>query len=672
MNRKERRRQRKRVRGGGMDPAANALYDQAVQRLDAGQPADAVTLLRQAVGADPFFAEALHLLGMLEYQAGRLEEAGDLILRAAELDETNPVYHANCGAVLNLLGRAAEAEAASRHVIDLVPGHAEAHNNLSVALDQQGRTDEALVACRRAIELKPDYAEAYINLGNMRFRQGLVDDAVAAYREAVRLAPANAMARANLAAALRRQGALDEAAAVAREAIRRNPTYAEAHNNLGNVRKDQGDLPAAVAAFQEAIRLRPAYLDAHLNLGAALYGLGRMAEAEAAYRRIIDMGPKVAEARRGLGVVLMAVGQTAAAIECFREAVRLKPAYAEAYYDLASSGTDLGEGEIATITEFLAHPDLKPEAAVPLHFALGETLDRKGQAEVAFTHFAQGNAKRRALLAAQGVAFDPAAHDRFVDDIARVFDGSFFAARKSLGCDSEAPVFVVGLPRAGTTLVEQIAASHPAVTGIGETDLGARLARSVAGFPSGAAALDRGAVARLAEETFASLTSSPNTATRVIEKTPANFLYLGLLALLFPRARVVHCRRDARDVAVSCYFQNFAAPLAWSTDLADIARYVRAYRRLMAHWQEALPLTMLTVDYERLVADPVAESRRLVDFLGLPWDDACLRFHEARRIVRTASSWQVRRPIYTGSVGRWRAYASHLVGLERDLGENAR
>lgn len=672
MNRKERRRQRKLVRGAGVDPTAKALYDRAVRSLDAGQSADAAKLLRQAIVADPFFAEALHLLGMLEYQAGRLEDASDLILRAADLDETNPVYHANCGAVLNLLGRAAEAEAASRHVIDLVPDHAEAHNNLSVALDLQGRTDEALVACRRAIELKPDYAEAHINLGNMRFRQGFLDDAVAAYREAVRLAPGNAMARANLAAALRRQGALGEAEAVAREAIRRSPSYAEAHNNLGTVLKDQGDLAGAIAAFEQAIRLRPAYLDAYLNLGAALYGLGRMTDAEAAYRRLVDMAPKVAEARRGLGVVLLAVGETAAAIECFREAVRLKPAYAEAYYDLASSGTDLSDGEIAKITELLAHPDLKPEASVPLHFALGETLDRKGQAEAAFAHVTQGNGKRRALLAAQGRTFDPEAHDRFIDDITRVFDRAFFATRSNFGGDSAAPVFVVGLPRAGTTLVEQIAASHPAVTGVGETDLGARLAGSVAGFPGGAAALERGAVARLAEEALATLVSSAHAATRVIEKTPANFLYLGLLALVFPKARVVHCRRDARDVAISCYFQNFAAPLAWSTDLVDIARYVRAYRRLMKHWQEVLPLALLTVDYERLVVDPETESRRLVDFLGLPWDDACLRFHESRRVVRTASSWQVRRPIYTGAVGRWRAYASHLADLERDLGENAR
>lgn len=672
MNRKERRRQRKLSRGAGADPTANALYGQAVGCLDAGRPAEAATLLRQAIVADPFFAEALHLLGMLEYQAGRLEDASDLILRAADLDETNPVYHANCGAVLNLLGRAAEAEAASRHVIDLVPDHAEAHNNLSVALDLQGRTDEALAACRRAIELKPDYAEAHINLGNMRFRQGLLDDAVAAYRAAVRLAPANAMARANLAAALRRQGALDEAEAVAREAIRRSPTYAEAHNNLGTVLKDRGDVTGAVAAFEEAIRLRPAYLDAYLNLAAALYGLGRMAEAEAAYRRLIGMAPKVAEAHRGLGVVLLAVGETAAAIGCFREAVRLKPAYAEAYYDLASSGTDLGDGEIATITEHLERQDLKPEAAVPLHFALGETLDRKGQTEAAFAHFAQGNAKRRALLAAQGITFDAAAHNRFVDDIARAFDRAFFAARGTFGSDSEAPVFVVGLPRAGTTLVEQIAASHPAVTGVGELDLGARLAHSVAGFPSGVAALNREAVARLAGEALAVLVPTANAATRVIEKTPANFLYLGLLALVFPKARVVHCRRDARDVAISCYFQNFAAPLAWSTDLADIARYVRTYRRLMAHWQDVLPLPLLTIDYEKLVADPEAESRRLVDFLGLPWDNACRRFHESRRVVRTASSWQVRRPIYTGSVGRGRAYAAYLAAFERDLGENGR
>ena len=299
------------------------------------------------------------------------------------------------------------------------------------------------------------------------------------------------------------------------------------------------------------------------------------------------------------------------------------------------------------------------------HYLLGivfatPTYDARGEAETAFGHFARGNVLRREDLARLGRSFDGAAHEQFIDAVAGLFDGDFLAARRGFGDASTLPVFVVGMPRSGTTLVEQILASHPDVFGAGELDA---LGGFVPRFPEGVKELDAEAAADLARSHVERLSGLGGPALRVVDKTPLNFLYLGLISLLFPAARIVHCRRDARDVCLSCFAQNFVAGHGWSTDLADLATYFRQYGRLMAHWHDVLPLPVLDVDYEAVVADPGAESRRLVDFLDLPWDDACLRFHEARHVVRSASNWQVRRPVHGGSVGRWRAYERWLGPL---------
>ena len=302
-----------------------------------------------------------------------------------------------------------------------------------------------------------------------------------------------------------------------------------------------------------------------------------------------------------------------------------------------------------------------------LHFALAETLDGRGAAERAFDHAAAGNQLRQGRLRDQGHVFDAPGHDRLVDQIARMFDADFFAARQDFGDGSELPVFVVGMPRSGTTLVEQIAASHPAVFGAGERDdIGA-----IAGahFPKRATELDAMSAGDLAQAHLERIRGPAGAALRMTDKTPVNFLYLGLIAVLFPGARVIHFRRAARDVCLSCYFQNFAAGLPWTTDLKDLGGYHRAYRRIMDHWRRVLPLAMLDVDYEDLVAAPDKGSRRIIDFLGLPWDDACLAFHNSRRTVRSAANWQVRRPVYATSVGRWKAYEPWLEPLLDALDE---
>ena len=647
MNRKDRRQKAKLERRPGERTNTDALFEKAAGHLRNGRLERAESFLRRVVAGRPDHADAFHLLGLATYEQGRPEEAAEAIRSAIAADGNRPVFHSNLAVVLNLLERPGEAETACRRAIELHPRYAEAQNNLAVALKLQGRLDDAAEACAQALEQDPEYVEAYVNLGNVRRHQGRLEEAAAAYGEAISRNPRQYMAHANLGAALRELGDLEGAAEALLTAVDLRPDYAEAHNNLGNVLIAAGDAAGAEASYRRALYLDSEHVLARVNLGAVLFSEGAMDDAEAAYRKALETDPDFAEAENGLGVVLQAAGDLDQAKAAFRRAIAIKPDFVEAFYNLAAS-RDVEDAEVAAMEALLAEgpPSLK------LHFALGEAHDARANRETAFGHFRQGN-----TLRGEELAFDADAHDTLLGDIARTFTREFLAERASSGNGSEFPVFVVGMPRSGTTLVEQIAASHPGVHGAGELDV---IAGLVQPFPERMADVE---ATDLAARYLTRLAGLGGDAVRVVDKTPLNFLYLGLIAILFPKARIVHCRRDARDVGLSCYFQNFVAGHAWSTDLADLARYQRAHETLMAHWREVLPAPMLEIDYEDLVADPEGQSRRLMDFLGLPWDDACLSFQESRRVVRSASNWQVRRPVHTASVGRWRAYEEWLGPL---------
>jgi hypothetical protein len=311
-------------------------------------------------------------------------------------------------------------------------------------------------------------------------------------------------------------------------------------------------------------------------------------------------------------------------------------------------------------------------------FALGKLLNDAERYDEAFGYFARANELVRQERASQGDRFDPAALARQVDEIIATFTPPFFDQHRDWGDRSALPVFIVGMPRSGTTLVEQIAASHPAVIGAGELRDIDRIAAATGRNP---AAWDRqviGTAAAAHMDRLRGLTRADtrggdavNSIERVIDKMMGNVFELGLIATLFPAARVIVCRREPRDNCLSCFFQYFASGNTFSYDLADCGhRYVQV-ERLLKHWQQVLPLPMFTMQYEELVADLPGQSRRLIDFLGLPWDPACLQFHRTERAVITASGWQVRRPIYNDAVGRWRNYAKHLKPLLDVLGDSA-
>ena len=632
------------------------MLTKAEAHLEAGRTDEAEELCKDVTARAPLDAEAFHMLAMIAYQDGRLEEAGNAILEAITRNDTDIAMHANCGAIMNMLGRAQEAEAACRHVIDLDPENAEAHNNLTVALEVQGRADEALNVCAEALRLRPDYPEAHINQGNLRLRNGDLVGAVESYAAVIRTAPDNVMARANIGIALRELGEFDEAENQCRAAIETNPAFPEAHNALGNLLVVTDRPGQAVNCFRQAVELRPSYLEARANLAAALFKCGDIEAAERAYRDTIAENEAFAEAHAGLGVVLLADGRLDEAVAAFRRTVAIKPGLGEAQYNLAAAGAEISEDGIARIRELAETDEMPAQDRIALRFALGEYADQRGDAAAAFAEFLAGNELRKLELEGTGQAFDVDAHDRDVLRIVSAFNSDTFDESSDVGNPTEVPVFIVGMPRSGTTLVEQIAASHPSVCGAGEIE-------TLSGFSTADPIAAKGA-----EDDILTRFLLASDAERVIDKTPFNFFYLGIIRKLFPNSRLVHCLRDPLDTGVSCFFQNFSVNHPWSTDLGQIGCYMRAYERLMNHWHEVLPAPPLEVRYEELVNDPETHSRRLIDFLGLEWDDACLDFHQTRRPVLSASNWQVRKPLYDTSVGRAAAYEPYLRPLLDGLG----
>ncbi|NQU62007.1 MAG: tetratricopeptide repeat protein [Rhodospirillales bacterium] len=670
MNRKERRQlrrdEKRATRAAQMASPAKGLLQKAKANLDAGNLAVAEQGFLAVTKADPLDAEAFHMLALIAYQDGRLEQAGEMILEATTRNDDDASLHANCGAIMNLLGRPLEAEAASRHSIDLNSEQAEAHNNLAVALEVQGRLDEALKAGTRSIEINPDYPEAHINLGNLKLRMTNVAGAIESYREAIRSAPDNAMARANLATALREAGDLDAAESECRKAIEIKPGYAEAHNSLANVFIAREDWEAAQKSLEVAIKARENYLDAHLNLAGVLYKSRKIEDAIGKYQKIIENYDSLPEAHTGLGVVLLAAGRLDEAVENFKTAVKAKPTLGQAQYNLATAvGKDMTEVEISGLRELLAGRGLGDQDRARIHFSLGEIFDQKGNWESAFTDFEAGNQLMKDRLARANKLFDADAFDKRVNKILSYYTPDLLAKRKDWGDATEQPVFIVGMPRSGTTLVEQILTSHLKVFGKGELEKIRYLSED---DKDCVRPFDEQAMADKAQAYLATLRAGvAEDAARIIDKMPVNWLYLGLIQSMLPCARIIHCCRDPLDTGMSCFRQYFSSPHAWACDLGSIGRFHRSTDRAMDFWKKRLSLPILEINYEDMIADQEATSRRMIEFVGLDWDPACLEFHKTEGTVTTASNWQVRKPLYSSAIGRAKGYEKFLDPLKKGL-----
>jgi tetratricopeptide (TPR) repeat protein len=575
-------------------------------------------------------------------------------------------------------GNLAHAEELSRQVLARDANQPEALNLQGSVAQKRGQLDVAIARLRQAVASDPANAQYWNNLGTYFTYAGRLNEALGAYQRALQLRPDFADTYSNLSYVLCQLGRCEEARLKAEKALQLRPGFAEAHNHFGLVLMDLGRPSEAAEHFQQAIQHQPHFAGACRNLGVALQEQGRLSEAVVRFKEALALKPDFGAVYNDLGDVLKQQGRLEEAVSHYCEAKRLRPNDALIYYNLSHFASEghyrMSKEEIAHLHALVQSDRVSLQDKSIAHMALGNVFDRQGDYDTAFVHFREGNELRKQLQEQAGRGFDPAAHRALIDKLIRTFDESFFLKWRPAGSGSELPVFVVGMPRSGTTLVEQILSSHSQVAGAGEmrelgqlvNGLGKKM-DPVAKYPECISRLEPSELRELATHYLECLSRLSGSAVRVIDKMPENFLYLGVIAVALPKARVIHCCRDPLDVCLSCYFQIFRK-VNYSRSLDHLGMYYKEYERLMKHWQPLLPQRMMEVRYEHLVGRQETVSRELVAFCGLDWEDSCLKFHDNPRPVRTSSSVQVRRPMYVSSLGRWRKYASHLEPLRQALG----
>ncbi|HVN45244.1 MAG TPA: sulfotransferase [Steroidobacteraceae bacterium] len=488
-------------------------------------------------------------------------------------------------------------------------------------------------------------------------------DALGIFEELVQLDPRDAVARNGLGAALAQLARYAEAEDQFRCAVGIRSAYHEAYYNLANLLLTVGRYNEAEDPLRRALRLKPSHLDARISLGVVLALLGRLRDAKDSYEKVLRAEPRNAKAYVGIGQIEMLEGRLAEAETAFRRALEIAPdaSYAQASLVWLRKMTPADAGWLAH-SEALVAKKLSLTDEATLRFSMGKYCDDVADYPKAFRNYQRGNELQKLTAA----PYDRGVRARFVDDLIRVYTPDAVAAARVGASDSARPVLVVGMPRSGTSLVEQILASHPAARGAGELNFWTVVMRKHEATAR-QTVLAEPLRARLAQDYLRVLAGHSADATRVIDKMPVNADYLGVIHSVFPNARVIYLQRDPIDTCLSCYFQQFQGALNFTMDLSDLASYYREHHRLMSHWRAVLPQeTLLDVPYAELTADPERWTRRMLEFVGLPWDARCLEYHKTARAVRTASVWQVRQKMYQTSVGRWRNYEK-FIGPLREL-----
>ena len=683
--------------------------EMAGQLYSRGQYAQAERVCRQIIGARPANADAHNILGVSLAGLGKMDQAIEALKRAIKLNGQAASYHANLGEILRQAGRLDEAARAIEEAINLEPNNAQALNNLGIIQYERKQFAEAVKSYRRAIELRPTMAEALNNLGNALRLTGDIDGALQAYQEALTHRVVYPEVYNNLGTLLQQDRKLEEAEHALRKAIQQNSRYVEAHNNLAQLLFSQKNEVEALRILGEALKFAPKsvptlLLTAKIQLkrnnlqaaeqaarlalnedsenpevltllGQVLHETDRYDEALDVLDRALKKAPDSPEALNFYGVALKSVGRLDEAREYILKALRLNDGMYGAYAnlnDLVDFSEGIGEelfNRMDAIFESVKNP--QADQFLALHFAYAKALDDRGQHEKALEHYITGGRMKRAHL-----EYKEGETHGFFDAIKAAFPKEAFENRKFEGLDDDRPVFIVGMPRSGSTLVEQILSSHPDVYGAGEVKYLARALGqlrdrfpSLPKYPDMVAKITPAQLGIVARNYQDPLIKGAGDAKRITDKLLTNYFFLGLINLMFPNAKVIHTQRDPVDTCLSGFTKLFKDDMPHSYDLGELGRYYGKYRDLMEHWEKVLPEGFLTtVVYEDVVADTEKEARRLIEFLGLPWNDKCVDFHKSDRPVKTASVAQVRKPIYKTSVQRWKKYGDGLQPLVDAIG----
>jgi tetratricopeptide (TPR) repeat protein len=679
----------------------------AVRELAAGNFRGAAGLYDLILSVVPDHAEAHNNRGVALQEMKFLNDAMASYEKAIALRPHYLEPHLNRSNLLLAMRRLDDALAGYDRLIAFKPDSAPAFNGRGITLQQMKRPADALASYDKALALQPDFPEALNNRGLLLREAGQHVVALATYDRAVALQPGNVTAHNNRGLTLQALNRFDEALASFDRAVALQPGYAMAHNNRGLLLKEMRRFEESVVSFDRAVALRPDYAPAYHNRGLALLEMKRYDDAlascdkaialdpgcaeaystrgsvlsqmnlhdaaQASCARAIELKPDYAEAYHNRGVILVNQGDMKAAEEMFGKAIALRPDFSIPLFSLAKirKYRDADHPDIKAMRAFLGRPGLPASDRELLYFSLGKAYDDCGRYDESFECYRTANQTCNARA-----GYDPDRVTGLTDRIIDVFTKDFLAQPCPFASDSRSPLFVVGMPRSGTTLVASVLSNHRSVATAGELTAIAKFAHALGKmvgkdipYPRSVEHLTREVAARVTGDYEKRLRRDVGTDVPfVVDKNPLNFRHLGLIAMLFPGARVIHCMRHPLDTGLSTYFQRFSLNFSYSFDLKNIGHFYNQYARVMEHWRKVLPVKMIEVEYEGLIADTERVTRATLEALGLDWDEHCLSPHTNPSPVETASNWQVRQPIHKQSVERWRHYEKFLGPLKEVLG----
>jgi tetratricopeptide (TPR) repeat protein len=645
--------------------APKALFNEAIGLIQAGRLADAETRCRASLVKFPRDVNMQALLGALLVKMDRHDEAEATLRATIEAAPTFAKPMEDLGYLLLRANRAGDALPVLERATRLDPSLERAWFSLGKALALLGRGKDADAAFEKSFELSPE--RRLMAHAAEHQKEGRVDEAERIYRRVLRKNPDNVDALRLLALLAMRVDRQDDAESLLQRAIEIAPDFLLALLDLGRLRKEQDRYEEALECFDRVIALEPSQPQAHFLRAATLARASFTQESIDAYRSCLAVRPGHVGALLGLGHVLKAVGDYDAAVASYQACMREAPDFGETYWSLANLKTyRFDDATVAEMETRAAASGANDQSVVNFHFALGKAYEDRGDYERAWDHYRRGNVSQRAQ-----VKYDPVQTAVMNDRILGVFDAALVEKLRGAGDPDPSPIFILGLPRSGSTLLEQILATHTDVEGTSELPYVGRLATSLnlnrpdgVNYPEAMRELGPSNLSAMGRDYLARARMHRRSgASRFIDKMPNNFPNAGLIALVLPNAKIIDARRHPLDACLSNYRQLFAKGQNFTYDLTEIGEYYLEYQRMMDHWHDVLPDRVLTVQYEDVVADFEPQVRRLLAFCGLPWQDACLRFYESERPVRTPSAEQVRQPIYDRSVGHWKNYAHHLGEL---------
>nr|WP_247744053.1 tetratricopeptide repeat-containing sulfotransferase family protein [Shimia sp. R9_3] len=677
----------------------------ALRHFESGEYSACIYLCGRLLEAAPKNAMAHQLTGLAAFQTGDIERAVTSLEMALAHDPANQMLLANMVEVLRKAEQLDRAIELGQRAIALPSPSVPALANLALAYYDDGQLEEAKAIHERALVLSPDHIASLNNLGSIARDQKHTDLAISHYKRVLNLAPAHHESRNNLCTVLIERDQLSEALAEAEQVLAHDPKNAEALRNMGRIHLLRLELDEAERHFRKALTLDPSLTTAHLGLSqvfleknhpqlaltvaqkaldldeqnpACLHQIGHahstLSDAETArcyYQKALEIDPGFSSSLMGLGHLHMEMGDMEQARDAFQKVAAIDPDDTSALVALSR----VSKPKEATNPVFLALERALPKAdqmstskQIAYRFGLADCYDALGRYDEAWAQYEAGAALKRATI-----QYDADARDQQVDDIINTFDQETIAALRPFANPTATPIFVLGMPRSGTTLTESILASHSQVFGAGELNdlrklFETRADGTSAAFPSLLKDPGQKLLKNRIDAYVQILAQLSDSAAFVTDKMPSNFDMIGLIHALLPNAKIIHVARDGMDSCLSGFTRLFERSQLHSYDQVEMARYYNGYRKLMQHWQQVLPAGALhTVDYQALVADRETTVRDLLSHCGLDWEEACLNFHQTKRRVRTASITQVRQPVYSSSVGKWRRYEKHMSQMSEAI-----